>query len=286
MASGARWSRAASTGRPRCSGSPRGPASGPARCGRSPRRRPCRPASRRRASRTDRRRCRALLRDRLGVPPLLGAGRDRSAPFPGSRARVLVHPRAVLGAPLGRPGELVSGLGHVASCAVGVPLPVPGRRRTHMARRITRSGPTLTLRAVAERIRHVAFIATGARSIAVSEGRRLPSVRSHPSLDRRPGRLHSPGVGRVGPSRLRGRDHCRAPDPDDGLRPIDVLTVVAVTDVTPSVRRVVLSGTADRRGGRRPDGQPAGPAGGRSRSAVAAGGQGRAHRLARRAPTG
>jgi NADPH-dependent ferric siderophore reductase len=34
-----------------------------------------------------------------------------------------------------------------------------------------------------------------------------------------------------------------APHPDDGLRPIDVLTVVAVADVTPSVRRVVLSGT-------------------------------------------
>jgi NADPH-dependent ferric siderophore reductase len=34
-----------------------------------------------------------------------------------------------------------------------------------------------------------------------------------------------------------------APHPDDGLRPIDVLTVVAVTDATPSVRRVVLSGT-------------------------------------------
>jgi len=33
-----------------------------------------------------------------------------------------------------------------------------------------------------------------------------------------------------------------APAPD-GLRPIDVLTVVAVADVTPSVRRVVLSGT-------------------------------------------
>jgi len=36
-----------------------------------------------------------------------------------------------------------------------------------------------------------------------------------------------------------------APHLDDGLRPIDVLTVVAVTDVTPSVRRVVLAGTAD-----------------------------------------
>jgi len=30
----------------------------------------------------------------------------------------------------------------------------------------------------------------------------------------------------------------------DGLRPVDVLTVVAVSDVTPSVRRVVLSGSA------------------------------------------
>ena len=34
-----------------------------------------------------------------------------------------------------------------------------------------------------------------------------------------------------------------APHHDDGLRPIDVLTVVGVEDVTPSVRRVVLSGT-------------------------------------------
>jgi NADPH-dependent ferric siderophore reductase len=32
---------------------------------------------------------------------------------------------------------------------------------------------------------------------------------------------------------------------DDGLRPVDVLTVVSVTDVTPSVRRVLLSGTPD-----------------------------------------
>ncbi|MGY1834326.1 siderophore-interacting protein [Blastococcus sp. SYSU DS0510] len=31
----------------------------------------------------------------------------------------------------------------------------------------------------------------------------------------------------------------------DGLRPVDVLAVVAVTDVTPSVRRVTLSGTPD-----------------------------------------
>ncbi|MGY1721587.1 siderophore-interacting protein [Blastococcus sp. SYSU DS0533] len=31
----------------------------------------------------------------------------------------------------------------------------------------------------------------------------------------------------------------------DGLRPVDVLTVVAVTDVTPSVRRVTLSGTPE-----------------------------------------
>jgi len=35
-----------------------------------------------------------------------------------------------------------------------------------------------------------------------------------------------------------------APQPDDGLRAIDVLTVVDVADVTPSVRRVGLSGTA------------------------------------------
>ncbi len=33
------------------------------------------------------------------------------------------------------------------------------------------------------------------------------------------------------------------PPADDGLRPVDVLTVVSVRDVTPSVRRVVLSGT-------------------------------------------
>jgi NADPH-dependent ferric siderophore reductase len=31
--------------------------------------------------------------------------------------------------------------------------------------------------------------------------------------------------------------------PDDGLRPIDVLTVLAVAEVTPSVRRVALTGT-------------------------------------------
>ena len=34
-----------------------------------------------------------------------------------------------------------------------------------------------------------------------------------------------------------------APSPDDGLRPIDVLTVLAVAEVTPSVRRVALTGT-------------------------------------------
>jgi NADPH-dependent ferric siderophore reductase len=33
--------------------------------------------------------------------------------------------------------------------------------------------------------------------------------------------------------------------PDDGSRPVDVLTVTAVTGVTPSVRRVTLSGSAD-----------------------------------------
>ena len=35
------------------------------------------------------------------------------------------------------------------------------------------------------------------------------------------------------------------PPPADGSRPVDVLTVVAVTQVTPSVRRVTLTGTAD-----------------------------------------
>jgi NADPH-dependent ferric siderophore reductase len=35
------------------------------------------------------------------------------------------------------------------------------------------------------------------------------------------------------------------PPADDGLRPIDVLAVVAVADATPSVRRVVLSGTPE-----------------------------------------
>jgi NADPH-dependent ferric siderophore reductase len=35
------------------------------------------------------------------------------------------------------------------------------------------------------------------------------------------------------------------PPPDDGSRPVDVLTVVAVMPVTPSVRRVTLRGSAD-----------------------------------------
>jgi len=33
------------------------------------------------------------------------------------------------------------------------------------------------------------------------------------------------------------------PEPGDGLRPVDVLTVTDVVDITPSVRRVVLAGT-------------------------------------------
>ena len=74
---------------------------------------------------------------------------------------------------------------------------------------------------------------------------------SVPVLDRRPGRSHSPGVGRVGP--IPGHlgsvgVSIPADGPDaaapDGLRPVDVLTVVTVADVTPSVRRVVLSGSA------------------------------------------
>jgi NADPH-dependent ferric siderophore reductase len=53
-------------------------------------------------------------------------------------------------------------------------------------------------------------------------------------------------------ARLGSADVTHAQDPPadggpapDGLRPVDVLTVVAVTDATPSVRRVTLSGTAD-----------------------------------------
>jgi len=50
--------------------------------------------------------------------------------------------------------------------------------------------------------------------------------------------------GTAGPAPLGCGDVSTAtPVPDDGLRPIDVLTVAAVADVTPSVRRVVLSGT-------------------------------------------
>jgi len=50
--------------------------------------------------------------------------------------------------------------------------------------------------------------------------------------------------GSAGPAPLGWRNVSAAtPLPDDGLRPIDVLTVAAVADVTPSVRRVVLSGT-------------------------------------------
>jgi NADPH-dependent ferric siderophore reductase len=91
-------------------------------------------------------------------------------------------------------------------------------------------------------------------SALVAEGRELPSVRSVPVLDRRPGRLHSPGAGRVGPfleAPLLGWSDVTTPDATaaveptpDGLRPVDVLTVAAVADVTPSVRRVVLTGSA------------------------------------------
>ena len=50
--------------------------------------------------------------------------------------------------------------------------------------------------------------------------------------------------GTAGPAPLGCGDVSTAtPVSDDGLRPIDVLTVAAVADVTPSVRRVVLSGT-------------------------------------------
>ena len=53
-----------------------------------------------------------------------------------------------------------------------------------------------------------------------------------------------PRVGRVGPfPGALGSDVVSAPAAPDGLRPVDVLTVVTVADVTPSVRRVVLSGS-------------------------------------------
>src|SRR4051812_11469424 len=50
-------------------------------------------------------------------------------------------------------------------------------------------------------VRHVAWAPTGtcSASMLVRAFLRLPSVTLAPVLDRRPGRLHSPGVGRVGP---------------------------------------------------------------------------------------
>jgi NADPH-dependent ferric siderophore reductase len=52
--------------------------------------------------------------------------------------------------------------------------------------------------------------------------------------------------GSAGPAPLGCGDVSTAtPLADDGLRPIDVLTVVAVADVTPSVRRVIVSGTPE-----------------------------------------
>jgi NADPH-dependent ferric siderophore reductase len=68
-------------------------------------------------------------------------------------------------------------------------------------------------------------------------------------LDRRPGRLHSPGVGRVGPIRgpLPWPDVTAASttDPAPDVRPVDVLTVTSVVDVTPTVRRVLLHGSPE-----------------------------------------
>jgi NADPH-dependent ferric siderophore reductase len=67
--------------------------------------------------------------------------------------------------------------------------------------------------------------------------------------DRRPGRPHSPGDGRVGPA-LRlllpwpdVTTSAAGPDARPDVRAVDVLTVSAVTDVTPTVRRVILTGT-------------------------------------------
>jgi NADPH-dependent ferric siderophore reductase len=66
-------------------------------------------------------------------------------------------------------------------------------------------------------------------------------VRTRPSIA---GPVDSIPPGSAGPAPLGCGDVSTAPPvADDGLRPIDVLTVAAVADVTPSVRRVVLSGT-------------------------------------------
>ena len=70
-------------------------------------------------------------------------------------------------------------------------------------------------------------------------------ARSTPFPRSRPGRPVR-GQDRVPVGQLLGSDAVTTAEPataPDGLRPVDVLTVVAVTDVTPSVRRVVLSGT-------------------------------------------
>ena len=93
-------------------------------------------------------------------------------------------------------------------------------------------------------------MATGAlnTSTLVSSG----EVTTQCEIDTRPtiaGPVDSIPPGSAGPAPLpfgdvtTSGDVSTAPSPDDGLRPIDVLTVVAVADVTPSVRRVVLSGT-------------------------------------------
>src|SRR4030095_9298527 len=95
----------------------------------------------------------------------------------------------------------------------------------------------------------------GTTSAQVRGGEPLPSVRSAPvprSPARstpfprsRPGR-RVPGATAGPVGHLLGSDDVTTAQPataPDGLRPVDVLTVVAVTGVTPSVRRVVLSGS-------------------------------------------
>jgi NADPH-dependent ferric siderophore reductase len=88
-------------------------------------------------------------------------------------------------------------------------------------------------------------MATGARhpSALVSRGEATTQceIGTRPSIA---GPVDPIPPGSAGPAPLGWADVSTAtPVPDDGLRPIDVLTVAAVADVTPSVRRVVLSGT-------------------------------------------
>ena len=253
-------------GRGRCSGSRPGPASGPARRAPRPRRRPCPPASHRRACRSGRRRCRARPRRpaRGRATPRRGSS-DRCAPSPGSRARVprppagcascsagtsprtrlrsrsrsvssvlrgqcvrLVHRRPpalvaadlVLRVVLGGPDRAARGLVSSVISRSTVPSTVdpwlfqvtwspfanfsvdgcaalPSGAVGHTSPDRERPHPSGQWQG---RFRHVASCRRGFDRFPLAERAiRLPSVRFAPVLDRRPGRPHSPGVGRVGP---------------------------------------------------------------------------------------